>query len=89
MSQIKKLYNKLNRKPTPRDVEFEELDRLLKYFGFDRRQPSRGGSQYIYTHKELNEFQVTVAKDNPVKPPYVRNAITAINKLIEIRDGND
>jgi len=89
MSQIRKLYDKLNKKPTPKDVEFEKLDRLLKHFGFECRQPSRGGSHYVYTHKELDDFKPTVVKDNPVKTPYVKNAIEAINKLIEIRNEDD
>lgn len=89
MSKIKKLYDKLNRKPIPKDVEFEELDKLLKYFGFECRQPSRGGSHYVYIHKELDGFQLTVVKAKPVKPPYVKKAIELINMLIEIRGGND
>jgi len=29
-------------------VRFEELDRLLKAFGYEPRQPRRGSSHYVY-----------------------------------------
>ncbi len=89
MSQNKKLYDKLNKKPTPKDIKFEEVDRLLRYFGFERRQPFKGSSHFIYTHKKLKDFQPSIVKSNPLKVPYVRNAISAIQQIIEISGGDD
>lgn len=88
MSQIKKLYDKLNRRPTPSDIRFCEVDRLLRYFGFERRQSSRG-SHNIYTHTELDDFQASIPKKDPVKEPYVINAIDAIKRIIELKEGDE
>jgi len=40
LSKIEKLFEKLERRPTPSDILFDEVDKLLRAFDFIRRQPS-------------------------------------------------
>jgi predicted RNA binding protein YcfA (HicA-like mRNA interferase family) len=89
LSQIEKLYEKLNRKPTPSDILFEEADRLLKAYGFIQRQPSGGSSHYIYIHPELPNYKLTIAKHGgKIKTGYVRATIDAIERVKELYGGN-
>lgn len=50
MSQIQKLIDKLNSKPTPNDMTFEELARIARYYGCDTE--SRGNHQRAIVHDE-------------------------------------
>ncbi len=89
MTQITKLYMKLSKRPTPSDVSFNELNRLLKYYGFESRQPARGGSNDVYMHILLDEFHLTIPRDKPIKKPYTRAAFEAVNRIIELTGGDD
>jgi len=89
MTQIDKLYLRLSKKPTPSDVTFSELNRLLTYYGFESRQPAKGGSHHVYCHINLDELLLTIPKDNPVKKPYVRAAVEAVARIIELTGGDD
>lgn len=62
------------------NVRFEDLDKVLKYYGFDCRQPKGGSSHYTYFHTNLPDI-LTVPKDKPIKAIYVKKAIMAIDKL--------
>ena len=54
MTRRDKLYERIAN--NPKDVNYEDLDKLLKKKGFTRRQPSGGSSHYIYYHPELPGF---------------------------------
>lgn len=71
MSKLKKLLQKI--KNNPRQVRFEELDRILINSGFTRRQPRKGSSHYIYTK---NASRIVVPYHQPhIKAVYVERAI--------------
>ena len=59
----------------PRTVPFNELDRVLRDFGFVVRQPSSGSSHYVYTKKEM---QISV----PFKRPYVKEVY--VKRVLEL-----
>jgi predicted RNA binding protein YcfA (HicA-like mRNA interferase family) len=89
LSQIEKLYKKFKRKPIPTDILFDEADRLLRAYGFVQRQPSGGSSHYIYTHPELPDYQLSIAKHGgKIKKGYVRASIVAIERVKELYGGN-
>lgn len=73
MSKLEKLYQKVKR--NPRQVRFDELRTLLLRAGFKERQPRSGSSHYTYTK---GGKLVTIPKNNPVKPEYVKEAIRAL-----------
>ena len=47
MSKLKKLYEKI--KNNPKSVSFDELDKVLRAAGFEKRRPRGGSSHHIYT----------------------------------------
>lgn len=84
MTRRDKLYTKIVNNPS--NVNFEDLDRLLKQNGFTCRQPSGGSSHYIYYHPELPPGdKLSIPKAKPIKAIYVKEAINLINKIKEER----
>jgi len=63
MSKRQKLIEKI--KDSPKKIRFEELDKVLLSAGFQRRQPSKGSSHFIYTIKNKT-------LSIPYKRPYVK-----------------
>jgi predicted RNA binding protein YcfA (HicA-like mRNA interferase family) len=78
MSQIEKLIEAIKR--NPKDVPWGDIDKVLKYYGFNCRH--RGGSHYNYYHPELSEI-LTIPRRRPVKAIYVKQALELIEKLKE------
>ncbi|HVB11083.1 MAG TPA: hypothetical protein VNM16_12055, partial [Bacillota bacterium] len=76
-SQLRKLYERALRNPG--SVRFEELDRLLRRWGFVRRQPGGGSSHYVYTFADIT--LTVVRHGGSVKPIYVRCVMEAIEGL--------
>lgn len=81
MSTIKNLLNRLSLIPTPKDVTFDELERILTHFGFSKRNGD--GSHRVFTHPKTR-IRPTIPQKNPVKAVYVRTAIQAINEVREL-----
>ncbi len=75
MSKLEKLLQKI--KNNPKQVRFDELDKILTRSGFTRRQPRSGSSHYYYTKGSL---QISI----PYRQPYILTtyAVAAI-KLLE------
>ncbi len=78
MTQFDKLYNKIVH--NPKDVKFEDLDKLLNRYGFECRQPHGGSSHYTYHHPKITEV-LSIPKVRPIKAVYVKKAIAAIEKV--------
>lgn len=73
MSRYDKLYNKM--KNNPKNVKFEDIDKLLtKIGGFSRSNPRGGSSHYTYSHPNLVDI-LTIPKDRPVKAIYIKRAL--------------
>jgi transcription-repair coupling factor (superfamily II helicase) len=64
----------------PRDVRFDDLNKLLIRYGFERRQSRRGSSHYTYSHSNLVDI-LTIPFNRPVNVEYVKRAIDAIQKV--------
>lgn len=80
MTKLDKLYSKIVN--NPKDVRFDDLDKILTLYGFQCRQPGKGSSHYTYHHPELANV-LTVPYARPIKAVYVKSAIEAIKKLKE------
>jgi len=65
MSKLEKLLQ--NIRNNPKQVRFEELDRILSSEGFNRRQSGGGSSHYIYSKGSI---RLTV----PFRKPYILEA---------------
>ena len=80
MGHYQKLYEKIKR--NPKDVRFEDIDKLLqKMGGFERR--NNGTSHFHYSHPDLKEL-VTIPKDKPIKPVYIKNALEKFESVVDI-----
>lgn len=74
MSQLEKLLQKI--KNNPKQVRFEELDKILTRSGFLKRQPRRGSSHYTYSRGPIH---ITVPYKQPhVGEEYVKLVIKAL-----------
>ena len=78
MGHYQKLYDKIKR--SPKDVRFEEIDRLLQGVGgFEMR--NKGTSHYTYSHPDLIEI-ITIPKNKPIKKCYIENALIAFESVM-------
>lgn len=66
----------------PKDVSFQDIDRLLRDNGFECHQPSGGSSHYIYRHQQLHD-KLTIPYNRPIKAIYIKQALMAIESLKE------
>lgn len=75
MSHYIKLYKKI--KNNPKNVRFEDIDKLLcKFGGFEKRQGK--GSHVIYSHPDLDnitDYINTPYKKPHINPKYIKKAI--------------
>ena len=78
MTKFDKLYAEIVR--NPKDVKFEELEKLIIGFGFERRKQRSGTSHFQYSHPDLIEI-LTIPFARPIKAVYVKEALYAILKL--------
>ena len=78
LTKLDKLYEQMVN--NPKDVNFDDLDKLLKRYGFQRRQPRGGSSHYSYSHPDLQDV-LTIPKARPIKAIYVKAALDAIRKI--------
>ncbi|MGJ7045332.1 type II toxin-antitoxin system HicA family toxin [Thermoanaerobacterium thermosulfurigenes] len=79
MSQIEKLFEKIEK--NPKNVRYEQLDKILRHFGFGVREPKSGSSHVTYFHPKLADI-LTVPKDKPfVKEIYVKKALKMIQDI--------
>ncbi len=80
MTKFNKLYARIAH--NPQDVDFNELDKALKQYGFKCRQPGKGSSHYVYYHKEIPDT-ISIPKTRPIKAIYVRQVLNMIEGLKE------
>ena len=71
----------------PKQVRFEDLDRLLRAYGFEVRPPRGGGSHYFYTR---GRYQISVPYRRPhVLVAYVRRVLKLIDQAEEESEDED
>ena len=61
----------------PKNVEFDDLRRLLEGFEYECRQPRGGSSHYVFRKK--SSMPISVPKDRPVNKKYVEQVIELLN----------
>jgi hypothetical protein len=79
MTKRSKLVERI--KNNPKDVHFDEVQRILLDAGFGERRPKSGSSHYVYYHESLNRI-VTLTKGTKRLPEYqVKDALRALGRL--------
>jgi hypothetical protein len=66
-------------KNNPKNVAFDDLVALLKYFGCTFREGK--GSHSVYTHSCFGEEEHTLPRQNPMGVIYVKKAIENIERI--------
>lgn len=81
MSRKRKTLEKLRR--NPKNISFEELDKILGWYGFVGSQPGKGSSHYVYKLRIVGKtFRITVPYKRPfIKQWYVKQVIVILNEL--------
>ena len=83
MSRMEKLLEKIRN--NPKDVSYEDMDKLLRWAGFTRRTQRSGTSHFFYS-KPGCPYPLTIPKKNPLKEVYVKQAIQFIDEYGEIEE---
>ncbi len=78
MSKREKRLEKIRQ--NPKNVRFDDLDRVLQDQGFERTQPRGGSSHYVYVR---GEQVITV----PYKRPFVKTVY--VKEALKLLDEND
>jgi len=60
-----------------KNVEFNDLKRLLEGFGFECRQPRGGSSHYVFRRPQT--YPISVPQNRPVNKTYVDQVIDLLN----------
>lgn len=68
MSQFDKLINEIL--SLSKDLRFDEVRKVLEYFGYTMNAP-RGGSSH-YTFRKEGCMPITIPKHEPIKKVYVK-----------------
>lgn len=68
MSQWDKLLSKIY--SLSKDMRFDELRRVLQYYGYEMKTP-KGGSSH-YTFRKPGCMPITIPKHEPIKKVYVQ-----------------
>jgi hypothetical protein len=76
MTKREKLIEKLRN--NPRNARFEQIDSLLTYYGFERRQTKSGTSHYVYKREGYPPITV------PYKRPFINSVY--VKQVIRILD---
>ncbi len=79
MSSIKRRVRKVLR--NRKSISFDDLDNLLVYFGYDKRNPGGGSSHFTYS-KPGEKYIITIPKKKPVKEFYVKRII----EILQLED---
>ena len=86
MSKAEKALLKIRQ--NPKSVRFEEIDKVLNLYGFERRQSRKGTSHYVYILKTEHKFyRVTIPFKRPfVKKVYIQQVLEIIDEVEEDKD---
>ena len=75
MSKWDKLLSKIL--SLSKDMRFQELKRVLEYYGYQMKAPSSGSSHY--TFRKSGKNPITIPKHEPIKKIYVE----MVRKIVE------
>ena len=68
MSQFDKLLARI--RALEKNMRFEELRKVLEYYGYSMRNPRGGSSHYTFYKEDCNP--ITIPKHEPIKVAYVK-----------------
>ena len=81
MSKWEKLIKRIS--SLPKDVRFDELQKILESYGYEMRGAGKGSSHFTFRKKGYPP--ITIPKDEPIKRAYVEK----VREVIEIEENNE
>lgn len=81
MSRFDKLLQKI--RALDKDVRFDELKKVLEYYGFTMDGPAGGSSHK--TFRKPGAFPITIPRHDPVKRAYIEK----VKEIIESEEDED
>ncbi len=81
MSKWEKLLNRI--KNLSADIRFDELRKILEFYGYEMKMPRNGSSHY--TFRKTGCIPITIPKHNPIKKVYIET----IKQVIEQEENNE
>ena len=51
------------------DIRFEEIQKVLEFYGYVMNEPKSGGSHYTF---KRNSYRITIPKHKPIKRVYLK-----------------
>lgn len=81
LSKWSKLLNKIC--SLSKEVRFEELRKILEYYGYEMKAPHNGSSHF--TFRKTGHVPITIPKHEPIKEVYVK----MVKEIIESEDFSD
>jgi predicted RNA binding protein YcfA (HicA-like mRNA interferase family) len=82
MSKRDKRLQRLRR--NPKNVSFDELKQVLEDYGFQHVRTAGSHHTFIAIMNE-RDWRLTVPQHRPVKTPYIKQAIQAIDEIIALK----
>ena len=79
MSQFDKLINEVL--SLSKDLRFDELKKVLEYFGYTMNAPRSGSSHY--TFRKVGCMPVTIPKHYPINKAYIAMVSEAVRAYLE------
>lgn len=65
------------------DLRFEEVKRVLEFYGYEMRQPRGGSSHCIF--RKPGRYPITIPSHEPIKKVYVE----LVRDIVEMEDGEN
>lgn len=76
MSKLEKLISRVCKLSL--DIRFDELAKILQYFGYEMRQSKKGSSHYIFSKN--NESNIVIPKKQKMSKIYIKLVKEVIEK---------
>lgn len=86
MSQIEKLIKKMQAKPTPKRVDFDEFKKYLEHFGFFLDRTKGSHNMFVHKKKNIHMPPIPTISGKEVKAAYVDQANEIILEMEEDKD---
>lgn len=84
MSQWDKLLEKILN--LSKDLRFDELKKILEYYGYEMKNPRKGSSHFTFRKKGSDP--ITIPKHKPIKEIYIKMVRNIVERETKENENN-
>ena len=84
MSQWDKLLEKILN--LSKDLRFDELKKILEYYGYEMKNPRKGSS--YFTFRKKGSDPITIPKHKPIKEIYIKMVRNIVERETKENENN-